>query len=63
MLEVLSEWRTRVVAALVLAWFLQMSDGSALWADALPSALTCGAVLVLARHVLTGRRHDAPDRP
>jgi hypothetical protein len=63
MLELLSGWKARVAAALLLAWLLQMSDGSAFWAGALPSALSCGAVLVLAWHVLTARRDHTTDRP
>jgi hypothetical protein len=59
MLEFVSGWRTRVAAALLLAWFLQMSDGSPFWSDALPSALGCGAVLVVAWHVVAGRRDRA----
>jgi hypothetical protein len=45
-------WRLRVAAALVLAWFLQMSDGNGFWSGVLPALLMCGAVLAVAWHVL-----------
>ena len=48
-----------MAAALLLAWFLQMSDGSAFWAGVLPSALACGAVLAVAGHVVGARRDHA----
>ena len=60
MLELLSGWRTRVAAALLLAWLLQMSDGSAFWAGVLASALGCGAVLAVAGRVVGARRDHAP---
>lgn len=45
-------WKARVAAALVLAWFLQMSDGNDFWAGVLPALLACGALLVITWHVL-----------
>ncbi len=41
-------WKARVLAALVLAWLLSMSDGTVFWSELLPSLLTCGSVLVVA---------------
>jgi hypothetical protein len=44
----------------LLASFLRMSDGNAFWAGVLPALLTCGAVLVVAWHVVESRRHGHP---
>jgi hypothetical protein len=48
-------WQMRVVAALLLATLLRMSDGSELWAGTIPDLLTAGAV-TLAIVMLVGRR-------
>jgi hypothetical protein len=48
-------WQMRVVAALLLATLLRMSDGSELWARTIPDLLTAGAV-TLAIVMLVGRR-------
>jgi hypothetical protein len=48
-------WQMRVVAALLLATLLRMSDGSELWATTIPGLLTAGAV-TLAIVMLVGRR-------
>jgi hypothetical protein len=48
-------WQMRVVAALLLATLLRMSDGSELWATTIPDLLTAGAV-TLAIVMLVGRR-------
>jgi hypothetical protein len=52
-------WPVRVAAALLLATWLRMSDGSAFWAGVLPALLTCGAVLVVAWQVVAVRHRSA----
>ena len=49
-------WPIRVAAALLLASWLRMSDGSAFWAGVLPAVLTCSAVLIVAWHVVIAPR-------
>jgi hypothetical protein len=49
-------WQMRVVAALVLATLLRMSDGTELWARTIPAVLTTGAVTLAIVMVVT-RRH------
>jgi hypothetical protein len=50
-------WTVRVAAALVLAAFLQGSDGNAFWSATLPALLTAGALaLAVAMLVLSRAR-------
>jgi hypothetical protein len=49
-------WPIRVAAALLLASWLRMSDGSPLWAGILPALLTCGAVLAIVWQLLIAPR-------
>jgi hypothetical protein len=49
-------WQMRVVAALLLATLLRMSDGTELWARTIPDLLTTGAMM-LAIVMLVTRRH------
>jgi hypothetical protein len=53
-------WQLRVAAALLLATFLRMSDGSELWARTIPDLLTVAAVsLAIAMLVRSrARLHD-----
>jgi hypothetical protein len=48
-------WQARVAAALLLAIFLRMSDGSELWVRTIPDLLTVGAV-TLAIVMIAARR-------
>jgi hypothetical protein len=52
-------WKVRVAAALLLAFFLRMSDGNEFWAGVLPALLTCGAVLAITWHVVLARRRTS----
>jgi hypothetical protein len=49
-------WQMRVVAALLLATLLRMSDGSELWARTMPDLLTTGAVTLAIVMIVVGRR-------
>lgn len=49
-------WQMRVVAALLLATLLRMSDGSELWARTIPDLLTAGAVTLAIVMLVAGRR-------
>jgi hypothetical protein len=49
-------WQTRVVAALLLATLLRMSDGSELWARTMPDLLTTGAVTLAIVMIVVRRR-------
>jgi hypothetical protein len=49
-------WPLRVAGALLLASLLRMSDGNDFWAGVLPALLACGAVLVVAWHLLIAPR-------
>ena len=55
----MNSWIIRVAAALLLASWLRMSDGDALWAGVLPALLTCGAVVAVGWHLLTPRGAEA----
>jgi hypothetical protein len=52
----MASWMLRVGAALLLASWLRMSDGNALWAGVLPALLTCGATLAVAWHLFIAPR-------
>jgi hypothetical protein len=52
----MSIWLIRVAAALLLASWFRMSDGNAFWAGVLPALLTCGATLVVIRHLAVAAR-------
>jgi hypothetical protein len=49
-------WQLRVVAALLLATFLHMSDGSELWARTIPDLLTVAAVSFAIAMIVVRRR-------
>jgi hypothetical protein len=49
-------WRLRVLAALLLATLLRMSDGSELWARTIPDVLTVAAVTAAVAMLLAERR-------
>jgi hypothetical protein len=49
-------WQMRVVAALLLATLLRMSDGTELWARTIPDLLTAGAVTLAIVMLVAGRR-------
>jgi hypothetical protein len=49
-------WQMRVVAALLLATLLRMSDGTQLWAWTIPDLLTAGAVMLAIVMLVAGRR-------
>jgi hypothetical protein len=49
-------WQMRVVAALLLATLLRMSDGTQLWARTIPDLLTAGAVMLAIVMLVAGRR-------
>ena len=49
-------WQVRVVAALLLATLLRMSDGTELWARTIPDLLTAGAVTLAIVMLVTRRR-------
>jgi hypothetical protein len=49
-------WRLRVLAALLLATLLRMSDGSELWARTIPDVLTVAAVTVAVAMIVAERR-------
>jgi hypothetical protein len=49
-------WQIRVVAALLLATLLRMSDGTELWARTIPDLLTAGAVTLAIVMLVAGRR-------
>jgi hypothetical protein len=49
-------WQMRVVAALLLATLLRMSDGSELWARTMPDLLTTGAVTLAIVMIVVRRR-------
>jgi hypothetical protein len=46
----------RVVAALLLATLLRMSDGTELWATTIPDLLTIGAVTLAVVMIVADRR-------
>ncbi|HMI72706.1 MAG TPA: hypothetical protein VK510_22075 [Solirubrobacteraceae bacterium] len=49
-------WQMRVVAALLLATLLRMSDGTELWVRTIPDLLTAGAVTLAIVMLVAGRR-------
>jgi hypothetical protein len=49
-------WQMRVVAALLLASLLRMSDGTELWAGTIPDLLTTGAVTLAIVMIIARRR-------
>jgi hypothetical protein len=49
-------WQMRVIAALLLATLLRMSDGTELWARTIPDLLTAGAVTLAIVMLVAGRR-------
>ena len=49
-------WQMRVVAAILLASLLRMSDGTVLWARTIPDLLTTGAVTFAIVMILARRR-------
>jgi hypothetical protein len=49
-------WQMRVVAAVLLATLLRMSDGTELWARTVPDLLTAGAVTLAIVMIVVGRR-------
>ena len=49
-------WQMRVVAALLLATLLRMSDGTELWARTIPDLLTAGAVTLAIVMLVAGHR-------
>jgi hypothetical protein len=49
-------WQMRVVAALLLATLLRVSDGTELWARTIPDLLTAGAVTLAIVMLVAGRR-------
>jgi hypothetical protein len=53
-------WQLRVIAALLLAALLQMSDGDALWTDLLPDLLTAGALVTVLVMAVRRRRAHPP---
>ena len=49
-------WQMRVVAAILLASLLRMSDGTVLWARTIPDLLTTGAVTLAIVMTVARRR-------
>jgi hypothetical protein len=49
-------WQMRVIAAVLLATLLRMSDGTELWARTIPDLLTAGAVTLAIVMIVVGRR-------
>lgn len=49
-------WQMRVIAALLLATLLRMSDGTELWARTIPDLLTAGAVTLAIVMLVAARR-------
>jgi hypothetical protein len=49
-------WQMRVVAAILLASLLRMSDGTVLWARTIPDLLTTGAVTLAIVMIVARRR-------
>ena len=55
-------WQLRVAAALLLATFLHMSNGSELWARTIPDLLTVAAVSFAIAMLLVRKRARLHDR-
>jgi hypothetical protein len=49
-------WQMRVVAAILLASLLRMSDGTVLWARTIPDLLTTSAVTLAIVMIVARRR-------